>query len=65
MFFVPCENNPSSLINVPKCVKQIINAEHVYINDSSMERYIEILSEYNTLKTITICFGLYTYFALT
>ena len=58
--FVLHDNNSSALNNVPQHVKQIINAEHIYKNNFLMACYIATPSADNTLKSITICSGLYT-----
>ena len=63
--FVILEKNSSTLINVPLRAKQRINSEDIYKNDLVMAFEIEIPSESNNLKIITVCSGLYTDFVST
>ena len=55
-FFI-FEKKSSSLRNVPLNAKEIINAEILHKKDLSMTCYRKTLSDNNTLKIITICFG--------
>ena len=59
------ENNSSTLNNLHQRVKQRINSEHIYKNDFAITRSIAIHYGDNTLKSITMCSGLYTYFSST
>ena len=61
--FVIHYNNSSALNNVPRCVKKIINVEHIYKNNSLMTYYRAIPSDVNNLKSITIYYCLHTEFS--